>query len=322
MAVLVVLMVMILSVTNYTSSLWRSTTGQIATFQSARTAFESLTRTVSQATLNTYLDYFDANGDRALLWDASKPYAPVNPTAKYGRYSELHFISGPSGTVVPARGDMATHAIFFQAPLGYSRGAANRGLAQLLAAAGYFVEFNSDVKSLPPFLAASQARSRYRLMQFLQPSEDLKIYDPAAATPFDWFRAPLASATPPTRIVADNIIALILLPKAAPGDTSLTLGTSYLYDSRAGALADPRRHQLPPLLQVTMVAISENSAVRLDDGSTPPSVLSDALANRFTNAANYAADLEGLKNVLSEARIEHRVFTSDVSIRAAKWSEQ
>jgi uncharacterized protein (TIGR02599 family) len=71
-------------------------------------------------------------------------------------------------------------------------------------------------------------------------------------------------------VLADNIIALIILPKLAPADrTGSTdyikdLSPNYLYDSWRILAQDPssisrsaRFNQLPPIVQVTMIAIDE-----------------------------------------------------------------
>lgn len=53
MAVLSLVMLVLLSITGTTQSIWKQTSQRIDSFQVARSGFESMTRRLSQATLNT-----------------------------------------------------------------------------------------------------------------------------------------------------------------------------------------------------------------------------------------------------------------------------
>ena len=57
MAIITFLLVTLLSVTNHISGFFQSTKGKIEQFREARSAFESISRRLSQATLNAYWDY-------------------------------------------------------------------------------------------------------------------------------------------------------------------------------------------------------------------------------------------------------------------------
>ena len=345
MVILVIIATTVFSMANTIGKIWSSTNAKIESFQGARIAFEALTRQVSQATLNTYYAYYRSDNS---LWAPTDNTAP----ARYGRYSELHFISGAStiipdtvpawsGETPPVR---AGHAIFFQSPLGYSgppaagaTGTDLRGLDKLLNASGFYVEFNSDKPARPLFLRTSPPRYRYRLMQVSQPSASLEVYNPdyAQSKGFDaytkWYTDAINAGA--TRPLADNIIALILMPERSPADASVSgtagdpsqgnpIAADYLYDSRT---ADPARaiqlHQLPPMLRVTMVAIDEPSAQLLAARSaqTAPVLIP---TGSFQVAASYSADLQQLTDSLTAARIRYRVFAADVGIAGSKWSEQ
>jgi uncharacterized protein (TIGR02599 family) len=56
-AVFCIMLALVFSVVNHTSGVWRRSSDKIQAFQEARLAFEALTRNLSQATLNSYLDY-------------------------------------------------------------------------------------------------------------------------------------------------------------------------------------------------------------------------------------------------------------------------
>ncbi len=118
-------------------------------------------------------------------------------------------------------------------------------------------------------------------MEFLQPAEDLAIYklpaDGSAAEYSRWFTNFLppnvAVTQAPVRVLAENIIALIVLPELSPHDADAAtnpLAPQYRYDSRAGNITDRTKHQLPPLLRVVMVAIDEPSAARLNPAGRAP----------------------------------------------------
>lgn len=346
MGVLMMIMGLLFSIINQTSQLWRNTSGKISAFQEARTAFESITRNLSQATLNTYYDYtYDPS-------DTKK----TNPIA-YQRQSELHFICGSGTTllndstatwsgITPVR---PTHALFFQAPLGYISGTATPSLDRLLNAAGYYIEFNNDTPARPKFLRTrSSPQYRYRLMRITQSADTNAIYKYPASLGWPtsngsngylgWFRDAVNNHQ--ARPIASNIIALILAPKRSSADP-LEIAPDYGYDSRndpnvmspsifSGATSQSLRllqkNQLPPMVSVTMVAIDEASASRLADrnGTTAPPLVSGtafALTSNFSSGDfKNPKDLESLEKSLTNQGINYRVFSTNVAIRGAKWS--
>ena len=104
MTIVLLLLVVLVGMVNLTSSLWRGTNGHIEQFRQARAGFDSLTRRLSQSTLNTYLDYVDANGrPRTSVASTADTVAAFVPD-HYARQSELRFISGPglAGTTASA----------------------------------------------------------------------------------------------------------------------------------------------------------------------------------------------------------------------------
>ena len=353
MVVVLILLLVLVSITDATSRTWKSTTSKVEQFREARTAFDAMTRRLSQATLNTYWDYDNANV----------------PT-QYLRRSELRFISGPVGGtngLLPGATAPSSHAVFFQSPLG-SVSAANTtndaALDTLLNTVGYFVDFGNDRLQRPAFLTQQTVpyRYRFRLMEMVEPSDSLSLYkytsgyvDPSATTLVTknstytartWYTDPLgtffsnptATTTLPIRSIADNIIALVILPKLSPADQAAatppydatSLAPAYLYDSsNTGAAAGASgtaggdlnsKSQLPPLVQITMVAVDEPSFKRYQTSTTRPSPDPLFANSPFTQAAQYSADLQALQTVLTTNKLTYRVFTTDVSIKSAKWS--
>lgn len=300
LAVLALLFTLLGSIMMQSTSVWRSATNKIEAFQGARSAFDSVTRQLSQATLNTYWDYDDPN-----------------QPGSYRRKSELHFLAGPG-----LAGE--SHAVFFQAPGGKtSRHAAYGGMEGLLNAGGYFVSYGED--QIPPLPGLARKR-RYRLMQWTQDTTELSVYETPGGR--SWIDPAESEALP----IADNIIALIIWPKK-PDQDAAAGAPSYAYDSRLNGTASPQpdtANQLPPVVQVTMVGIDEKSAARLETAGQMPAFVNAALAGLFEDPAKNAEDLAALEQRLQNpaglgfgdtgAGLEYRIFTSAVPMRESKWS--
>ena len=309
-AVLALLLVAMLSMTDQVQKTYRSTLGKAEQFREARVAFESITRRLSQATLNTYWDYD----------------SPTTPT-RYLRQSELRFLSGQASAILPGAISSTTHAVFFQAPFGFTANStAFGGMESMVNTWGYFIEFGSDSGLRPPPVntAGVPEKYRFRLYEMMEPSESLSLYkytgNSTASKTYTgrtWFTDALDKPNRSSRVLAENIVALIFRP-LDPSNASLT--TNYTYDTAGdGAIATQTasEHQLPPYIEVTMVAIDEVSARRLENGAAPPDL---GLTGLFQTASSYEADLETLRTNLTDRKINYRIFTANVSIQGAKWS--
>jgi len=330
-AIIAIIALLLASVTTSVGKTYSFTTRKIQKFRRAREAFDSITRRLSEATLNTYWDYDD----------------PTKPT-NYIRQSELRFISGNAKTLgLPA--SAYTHAVFFQAPIGFVNDTNYKNLPYLLNTWGFFVEYADDSAFRPPFVTAQMVPylKRFRLMEMMEPSETLTLYQAEITaggnskyTGKDWFTTPLS---PNKRVRAENIIALVILPKLSPADqvaggySDDRLAPTYLYDSTGtgmNTLADPNlnpKNQLPPVLQVAMVALDETAALRMS--ASDVTELQGVLGGRFADSKNFLKDLRrdaqtypdgsqdpSLEAYLINKRYDYRIFTTNVSIKAAKWS--
>jgi len=298
----VLIVVILLGMIGQVSSVYRRSTGKIEAFQSARVGFDLLVRNLSQATLNTYLDY---DNDAA-------------PTT-YLRKSELRFMILPSGSG-GAPGTVNTgEAVFFQAPLHYVVDTADYGgTDSLLNVCGYYVSFTTN-STVPPHVSGISNPYRYRLMQMLVPAENNTIYASGGATTWFTGTGPLADVTP----VADNVIALVIRPQD-PASTPPDVTTDYTDDTQLGATNSPQpatANQLPPVLQLTLVAIDEASAKRLENGSNQPAAITSALNGKFQTVADYQTDLDSLQTALTAAHLQYRVFSSTVPLRESKWTK-
>ncbi len=363
MTITLVLILLLVQSISSTQKVWTRTKAQAESFKEARAAFESMSRELSQTTLNSYWDYGYAASDTA----------KANPTY-YARQSELHFVCGPSETLIAKNLNLSGHAVFFQAPTGFSTVATTDpayGLESLLNASGFFVKYDTDTAQKAAFMKAplNPPRKRFRLMEFKLPSEKLQIFKPETSAPagtlpapalskatttadlYSWFRPSVTvSATTTTgsaildyQPLADNILAVFIQPVLTP-DTSATAAqatpTDYIYDTRAHQLAPtPRasksRHQLPPRLTLTLIALDESSWARLTTAEA------DATALQLQTLINtklfqipptdqkptlFSDDLLKLEEALMsrgndalKKPIQYRVFTTTIAIRAAKW---
>lgn len=323
MTIVSILLIVMVTITGQTSAVWRDTTGKSNQFREARNAFEAISRNLAQATLNTYYDYYAADGSSR---KASDPATFV--PASYGRQSELRFQSGEASTLVG--GAVATfpgQALFFQAPLGFTKAADNAGLENLINTWGYYLEFRED-SDRPAYMPGTK-RHRFRLMEFMEPTESLQVYQ----QPNQWLQTVAGGAN--SHVIASNIICLTFLPKlpsqGPAGDLRVDpdgnrLSPAYAYDSttvgQAASGAELNsRHQLPPVVEVIMVAIDEPSAVRLEQGGSPPDF---GLGTLFKDAtpARRKSDLQTLEATLANMKVNYRVFSTEVSLRGARWSRE
>ncbi|HSI84968.1 MAG: Verru_Chthon cassette protein C [Candidatus Methylacidiphilales bacterium] len=329
LVIFVIILGIIFGLTQQTTKVFRTTSGQMEAFRAARTAFESITRNLSLATLNNYYDYVDSTGKtraQVIQGGDATTVSTFSPST-YARVSDLHFVSGWNGGSSSLYSKQVTHSVFFQAPLGYSSTGTITSLENVVNACGYYIEYMAD-SSQPTFVSNTPVY-RYRLMEFIQPSEQLTVFTTSDTS---WFRNSLIGATPPVHQVAPNVIALLFLPRSSSAD-ALAAGSTdpilnaipdYNYDTRANTSAAVR-HQLPPLLEVVMVAIDEPSAARLQSsGATPPTLIQNALtaANRFKTASRLDDDLRDLEKELTDQHITYRVFRTIIPLRNSKWSRQ
>ncbi len=320
MAILSVIMVSASMILKTTQEVWTTSWERTSQFRDARLAFEQISRNLSQSTLNTYWDY-----------DYSGSNAKTGVPEEYRRNSELHFFTDATSRFMESR-EAVTHAVFFQAPLGYTRDESYRRLDGLLNGLGYFVEYTDNEFGKPQFLVAREksknSRWRFRLMEFQPPTEYNAVYEADEAGGDstekirEWFSAEQITAY--KRPLVDNIIALIISPQLSrtPGvskTNALRIAPLYRYDSRNPANPDTL-NVLPPLVKITLVAIDEEAAIRLESTTQPGEIPRLVQTQWFKEAKNYEKDLEALKQSLTDRSLNHRVFSTTVAIRSAKWS--
>ena len=316
LAVLSVLVVLAASLIGAIQDVWKRSSARTEQFRSARQALETISGRLSQATLNPYW-----------VVQTNSSGVPV----RYERQSDLRFLAGPaistigstvgSGTMGPGSG------VFFQAPTGYFTNNSSSSLNAALNTWGYYVEYGPE-SSRPPFISTSiiPTKNRFRLVEFIDPSDGLTIFSKtsgkSAYNGKDWFTDPLAT-TGNRRVLADNIVAFVALPRLSTSEdsTGTALSPAYIYDtttSNATPKLNPK-NQLPPIVDIAVVAIDEQSARRINWGTTPPDFGTSAL---FQTPSNMEADLEELRSNIAAQGLSARVFRTSAPISAARWSTE
>lgn len=140
---------------------------------------------------------------------------------------------------------------------------------------------------------------------------------------------------------AENVIALVILPKLAEKDrvpkaTDLELAPEYEFDSwriLAGKTTkDPvsnisldntaRDNLLPPIIQVTMVAVDEKAVARFDPDASRIQTWTKGLFAKAKLVSDYTADIQTLEQRLIDDpyKPNYRIFTADIVLRGSKWS--
>lgn len=312
MAVLGLLVVLSATMIGHIQKVWEHASARTEQFQKARQALQTISSRLSQATLNPY-------------WrvETNSSGTPV----RYARQSDLRFLSGPAASLTTIAAPASGSAVFFQAPTGFSSQSAAQ-LDNALNTWGYFIEYGSDAQYRPPFLSSSGVapKNSFRLVEFTDPSDMLQIFKFTSGVPAysgkDWFSAPLATQAN-RRVLADNIVALVVLPRlpAMQDSTKSPLSPGCLYDSTQ-ANVDPAlnpRHQLPPIVDLAVVALDERSARRIEWGITAPDF---GTASLFQVPANLDADLNTLRNNLAARGLNAAVFRISVPIAAGRWSTE
>ena len=298
----------------------KTSTAKVDAFQSARTGFEAVSRTLGVATLNTYWDYyFLTNGSYQSRGSST------NPPQFYGRQSDMHFLITNNFPSVSGL-ELSGHSVFFQAPLGYFTNTSGTNPPGSLNPCGFFVAYGNDPTK--PNLAGINNRPRFRLYQWLPSSDSLTVASSSGRiTGTNWITPATNSGVRP---LAENIIAFVIrVPATNSTGGYSTNAPNYNWDSLTAWTTTnqpAQMHQLPPLVNITMVAVEEAAVNRLVASTvTNASLASSAMgipapSTLFTNASFYDSDLARLEGALSTNNIPYRTFTTTVPLRGSRWS--
>ena len=342
-AIFALLMVVVLNLIGVAQNAVTTQRARSGEFREARAVLERMADAVSGATLHSYWAYGDYNTHRRV---------------DYVRTSDGHFVSGPVGSLLAADHPAPGHGVFFQTLEGQAPGPDGSVVGQpfnLVQCLGFYVDFNSDLEFRPAFLRDATdlypERRRFRLMEFRLPSEESVIYSSEVdlnneSTPRNqamrWFRGPFrngGSVRDHSIILADNVLGLIIAPRyvvvemqggnLSENSTVTTLpARDFLFDSReaqwgaAGQKAEATMHQLPPALEVTLVVTDESSYSRqasaLGEDELAAAVR-DAFAGLFADYNDIDDDLQELEERLNELGLNHRLFSTNIGIRGARF---
>ena len=311
--VLAMILGLVLSMTSEALKIWRGSIQKKDAFAEGRAAFESLTRTVSQATLNIY-------------WAYRKNAA--GSIVGYGRESELHFLCGrTSGILTPSGGIYPGSAIFFHAPLGDTRNMNYERLRGALNSIGYYVQHGPDPDTDPltgVSLLRNANKSGYRLMQWIAPTETLGVYqltsgNPATAgNPTSFSRSWITPTPDSARMMANHVLGLFIAARYTDSTGKST--PVFEYDSRNPALPAEMRHQLPTSIKIAMIVIDEMSAVRL--GGQTVAVPDAIYDSPDTMDTSLEAFVDGLATPQgNRPALNARIFTMEISLAGTRWSE-
>ncbi|MBE7157840.1 MAG: prepilin-type N-terminal cleavage/methylation domain-containing protein, partial [Rhodospirillales bacterium] len=274
--VLVVLVVILFQMTAGVGNIWKSGSGKVSAFQGARSAFSTLSETLSRATLNTYVDYANYTGNQLYFRhadDASNTSDPGNASnfvpKQFARASELHFLCGPTvdianatqtsgGAALSINATAAANpgdAVFFQAPLNNTlQTATYAGLSRMLNSVGFYLQYEkTDTSLLPTWLAgtASAQKYHYQLVEYVEPTENLQIYLSTSKSKYllDWlnFAGPVnpTASNSKLRVLAEDVVLLLLRPRLSPTDEKKVadkFGEPYDQATQLGSVLSPNYH--------------------------------------------------------------------------------
>ncbi len=361
---LVILMLVITQVLGLVQRTWVRANSRVSQFREARMAMDVLSRNIGQAVLNAYWDTPVTSNAGQIIAPAtnylrnSDLQFVCGPT---GTGSDPLFTSLPGGA-----SNYPGHGIFFQAPLGVtnllatteSQSMANtENMTSLLCGRGYFVKWGDDTSFRPKFLASNTlvpTRSRFRLMEYSPTAEMNQIYSsnmkPVTSNSKKWFQEAVlgtiqtsetSASRAFTRPIAENILLLIISPQieVPPGSTGIvatSIAPNYIYDStktsNPGAASvqagsQGTQHLLPPLIQVTMVALDQVSGEKLASDSATQQAIVNLCGGLFQQASSLAADLHNpdgtpgqLEKMLLSKKLNYRVFTTMIPLKQSRWS--
>lgn len=339
MAVLVIVMLAITAAMGTMQNLWVRIRGKADAFRGTRIALDTMVQRVNQATLNSR---WVPNTD--LATQAQEPHL---------RASDLHFVTGPAATLMADSNRYVGQALFFQGPFGEPASGTLQQvtldydqLGHTLCGWGYFVEFGSDAGERPAFLSDVQdrfpPRRRFRLWEFRQPAQELSLFEMDQQTPpkpkieqaasreqiYAWFTQPLRDLDTQRRhvsVVAENILALIITPfepALVESGNQYRLAPDGHFDSRryqwepGTEAAKLSRSRLPPALRLTVIALSEDSWMRMTEGEIESTAtqLRTEISSRFSRPDNLEQDMDALTATLNRMKIGYRVITMNLKM--------
>jgi uncharacterized protein (TIGR02599 family) len=352
MTVFAIVMVGVVMAMQTVQTAWRSARGTVRELAAGRVAIETVSWHLSRATLAPRWEVNDAAQPAPEGPVTMAPESDLHFVCGPLR-TLLPGMRGMCGHGVFFQGRFGFAG--FRPPVAAAPDAAlYYTLPHVINSWGYYVEFGPDARQLPPFITATGVprRQRFRLMEFRQPAHEMELFftpqgqaRPLLATMtgatelYQWFHRPISlshggsfSRDRRTVVVAENILALLVAPyepqaeilrqSVAGSSLPYQLAPDYLYDSRrhqwqpGSPLGMMSRHQLPPAVEVAVVALAEDAWENLSDAeaANQGEALLAFMSGRFNQAANFANDLRDLGRELDRRRLSHKIFTDVITL--------
>ncbi|MDB6116879.1 MAG: Verru Chthon cassette protein, partial [Verrucomicrobiaceae bacterium] len=291
MAIFGVVMLTIGHAISMMQNTWTKVRGKADGFRNTRLALDLVAGRIGQATLNQRWKFDDSGTSPQYVTDSDLHFvsgpARVLLSDMQNAVGHAVFFQAPFGESDPARDSKDM-----------------RRLNSTLNAWGYFVEYGPDKDEKPAFMNDNPdrfpPRNRFRLLEFRQPASELTLFDMDDSIPpmlkinkatswtqlFSWFHDPIKrGATHQSRhltVVAENILAFIVTPldpRKRDANSDLSTPAPYqvapnsMWNSRGFQIGETaasgqlsQRHHLPPAVQLTAIAISEDAWLTYSDG--------------------------------------------------------
>ena len=319
MAILGAVFLVIASAISMMQNTWTKVRGKADGLRNTRMALDVVAGRLAQATLATRWATETAEDGKLVYKTASDLHfvsGPVNELLPQLTNAVGHavFFQGPFGKDQQSKGSGAVTDKNLE------------DIAKLngtLNAWGYFVEYGPDEHERPPFMNTPPdperfpARKRFRLLEFRQPAQELSLFEMTSDQPrtlkinnakspdelFGWFRQALRPGLTyeerHVTVVAENVVAFIITPldpKKRQANSDLSTPAPFAdapdssWNSRGYALnsstPEAQRHSLPPALQLTAIAISEDTWMRFSENAEDQQVMS-RIATELQNRVNH-----------------------------------
>lgn len=353
----ILILMLTMTVSNVQKVVTRSQS-QAEEFKEARQAFELMSRRLSQATLNGYWGYVyqdpKAKDPVPLYYDRQSDLHYVSEKGstllpKAGGNGHAVFFqallgdtdpSSPHGAKIADLHDLLNCWGFY-------------------VSYGSDLDRRPQVLKDAHGLALNPERKRFRLMEFRQPpdesilfSKDFDINNKKTTTElYKWFRGPFKDPSKTTESysvpLAENVLGVVITPyiyvttadSKGVSTTDMRKKQSYEYDTRlfqwrSGTGQDiiSSKNQLPAMLELTVIATDERSYERLEQvygvegAANKVRGVFDGLLKLSTDFApdpnNVQAkqyDVDKIEERLQALKLNYKIFTTTVSLRASKW---
>jgi uncharacterized protein (TIGR02599 family) len=288
-SVLLLILGIIGAATNGARTTMQRSTTEIGEFAAARSAFEDMSQKLSQATLNTYWDYFDATGKSRGYYAAAGTTSSFVP-ATYGRMSDLHFFVRQN-----TQHYCFGQEVFFQTPVAFSSKSYYQDTQGLMCACSFFVEYCKDTLRPNP-LATGANKWRYRLCQGLETSDKFAVYNNVSAV--------LAAGTQPAATQGQSSSTTGSWAGAPPtglGATVTGWTTNIINESDGGAGPNSGALTLwtaPVADNVIALVVWPRLPLREDPNGSTLNGLCETAASVGSTTTDYSYDSQGDLNVL------------------------